>query len=127
MMMINSSPTTVKNSDTNNINSPSLTLKPSANLSLLFNQLNDFSPEQKNDTDQFPTLKFPEENKSLFLFNQNACSLSKNFDDLENLLNAQIKFLIELQLVKPDLPKKFTDFQYICKIILLNSHQLNQM
>ena len=127
MMMINSSPTTVKNSDTNNINSPSLTLKASANLSLLFNQLNDFSPEQKNDTDQFQTLKFPEKNKSLFLFNQNACSLSKNVDDLENLLNAQIKFLIELQLVKPDLPKKFTDFQYICKIILLNSHQLNQM
>ena len=76
-MIINSGPTTVKNSDANNINSPSLTLKPSANLSLLFNQLNDFSPEQKNDTDQFQTFKFPE--------------LSKNFDDLENLLKCTNK------------------------------------
>ena len=74
MMKVTSSPTTVKNSDTNNITSSSLALKPSANLSLLFNQFNNFSPEQKNepgnvvssnyyDIHQFQTLKFPEKTK----------------------------------------------------------------
>ena len=106
MMMINSSPTTVKNSDANDINSPSLTLKPSANLSLLFNQLNDFSPEQKNDTDQFQTFKFPEKNKSLFLFDQNASSLSKNFDDLENLLKCTNKVFDIVAVSETRLTKK---------------------
>ena len=47
MMMVNSSPTTIKNNyvDANNINSTSLVLKLSANLSLLFNQFNNFSTE----------------------------------------------------------------------------------
>ena len=51
MMMVNSSPTTIKNNDVDatNINSTSLVLKPSANLSLLFNQFNNFSSEQKNE------------------------------------------------------------------------------
>ena len=70
MMTVNSSPTTIKNNDFNatNINSPYLVLKPSANLSLLFNQFNNFFPEQKNepenvvnsnyyDIDQFYALK----------------------------------------------------------------------
>ena len=50
MMMVNASPTTNKNNDADptNINSTSLVLKPSANLSLLFNQFNNISPEQKN-------------------------------------------------------------------------------
>ena len=71
MMMVNSSPITIKNNDADatNINSTFLVLKPSANLSLLFNQYNDFSSEQKNepenlvnsnyyDIDQCQTLKF---------------------------------------------------------------------
>ena len=51
MMMVNSSPTTMKNNDidASNINSASLILKPSANLSLLFNQFNNFSLDQKNE------------------------------------------------------------------------------
>ena len=105
-MMIDSGPTTVKNSDANNINSPSLTLKPSANLSLLFSQLNDFSPERKNDTDQFQTFKFTEKNKSLFLFNQNASSLSKNFDDLENLLKCTNKVFDIVAVSETRLTKK---------------------
>ena len=58
MMMLNSSPTTSKNNDADpsNINSTSLALKPSANLSLLFNQFNNFSPEQKNETENERTL-----------------------------------------------------------------------
>ena len=72
-MMVNSSPTTSKNNDVDatNINSTSLVLKTSANLSLLFNQFNNFSPEQTNepenvvnsnyyDIDQFQTLKLHE-------------------------------------------------------------------
>ena len=87
MMMVNSSPATIKNNDfdATNINSTPLVLKPSANLSPLFNQFNNFSPEQKNepenvvnsnyyDIDRFQTLKFHEKNKSLSLFHINACS-----------------------------------------------------
>ena len=78
--MVNSNPTTAKNNyvDTNNSSSTSMILKPSANLSLLFNQFNNFSPEQKNepenvvnsnyyDIEQFQTLKFHEKNKSISL------------------------------------------------------------
>ena len=102
--MVNSNPATIKNNDVDatNINSTSLVLKPSANLSLLFNQFNNFYPEQKNepenvvnsnyyDTDQFQTLKFHEKNKSLSLFHIHACSLSKNFGDLEHLLKCTNK------------------------------------
>ena len=83
--MVNSSPTTIKNNGfyATNINSNSLVLKPSANLSPLFNQFNNFYPEQKNEPenvvnsnyygiDQFQTLKFHEKNKSLSLFHTNA-------------------------------------------------------
>ena len=47
--MVNSSSTTIKTIDVDatNINSTSLALKPSANLSLLFNQFDNYSPEQK--------------------------------------------------------------------------------
>ena len=48
--MVNSSPTTITNNvDANNINSTFLELKPSANLSFLFNQLIIFSPEQEHE------------------------------------------------------------------------------
>ena len=47
----NSSATIIKNNDVdaNNSNTISLVLKPSANLSLLFNQFNNVSPKQKNE------------------------------------------------------------------------------
>ena len=53
MMMVNSSPTSIKNNDVNanDINSTSLVMKLSANLSLLFNQLNSFSTEQKSESE----------------------------------------------------------------------------
>ena len=48
--MVNSSPTTITNNvDANNMNSTSLRLKPSANLSFLFDQLIIFSPEQEHE------------------------------------------------------------------------------
>ena len=78
MAVINSSRTTVKNSDANDINSNSLALKPSENLSLLFNQFRNFSPEQKNqlenvvnskyyDIDQFENLKFSEDKVTMLI------------------------------------------------------------
>ena len=71
-------------------------MKTSTNLSLLFNQFNNFSPEHKNepanvvyskycDIDQIQTLKFPEKNKSLSLFHIIECSLSKNLDNEHQL------------------------------------------
>ena len=48
--MVNSTPTTVKNSDANNVNSSSSqALKPSVNLSLLFNQFNNFCPDLNSE------------------------------------------------------------------------------
>ena len=50
MMMVNPSPTNIKNNVyATSINSTFIVLKPSANLSLLFNQFNNFYPEQKNE------------------------------------------------------------------------------
>ena len=43
------------------------------------------------DIDQIQTLKFPNKHKSLALFHINACSLNKNFDDLEHLLKCTNK------------------------------------
>ena len=88
------------NSDTYINKSSSLPLKPSSDLSLLFNQFNNSSPEQKSnlenvvnsnyyDIDQLQTQT--QKNKSLFLFHINSCSLSKNFDELQHLLKCTNK------------------------------------
>ena len=90
------------NGDTCISKGSSLLLKPSSDLSLLFNQFHNSSPEQKDDPenivnsnyydiDQLQTLKFPEKNKSLSLFHINACSLKKDFDDLQHLLKCTNK------------------------------------
>ena len=103
-MTVNSTPPTIKGNDVddNNINTTFLVLKPSPNLSLLLNHFNNFSPEQKNgpgnvvnsnyyDIDQFHTLRFYEKISQVFLFHINACSLSKNFDEIEHLLKCTNK------------------------------------
>ena len=77
----------------------SVLLKPPLSLELLLNQYNNSSPEQQNDPenvvnsryfdiDQIQSLEFCQKEKSLSLspFHINACSLSKNFDDLVYLL-----------------------------------------
>ena len=43
------------------------------------------------DIDQIQTLKFPDKHKSLALFHINACSLNKNFDDLDHQLKCTNK------------------------------------
>ena len=90
------------NSDARISKNSSSSLKPSSDLSLLFNQFNLSSPELKTDPenvvnsnyydiDQLQTLKFSEKSKSLFLFHINACSLNKNFNDLQHLLKCTNK------------------------------------
>ena len=78
----------------------SLVLNPPQNLSLLFNQFNSLSDETNlhnddidkinnckyYDVEQVQTLKIPK--NSLKMFHINACSLNKNFDDLEYLLKS---------------------------------------
>ena len=76
-----------------------LSLKPPSDLTLLYNQFNNTSPEKNNDpvnsnyydSDQIQTLKFPNKHKSLALFHINACFLNKNFDDLDHLLKCTNK------------------------------------
>ena len=66
-------------------------------MALLYDQFNNTSPEKSSDPvnvvnskyydiDQIQTLKFPNKHKSLALFHINACSLNKDFDDLDHLL-----------------------------------------
>ena len=57
-MTVNSTPPTIKSNDVddNNINTTFLVLEPSSNLSLLLNQFNNFSPEQKNGPENVVTL-----------------------------------------------------------------------
>ena len=83
-------------------NDSSLSLKPSWNLELLVNQFNNATPENSNDPEKISSSKYydieemhniviPHKNKSLSLFHINACSLNKNFDDLQHLLSCTKK------------------------------------
>ena len=82
----------------------SLILKPSPNLELLVNQFNNATPGNSNDPenislskyydiDEMRNIKISHKNKLLSLFNINACSLDKNFDDLKHLLKCTKIFL----------------------------------
>ena len=75
------------------------TLKPPKELSHLFNKFNSFSSDINNtpenvinsnyyDIDQLQTLKEFTDKSSLFLFHLNTCSLSKNIDDFEHLIQS---------------------------------------
>ena len=84
-------------------NESSLLLKLSENSKLLVNQFNNSaSPEDTTDpenvvhskyydTDELQTMKIPNKDKSLALFHKNACSLNKNFDELEQVLSCKNK------------------------------------
>ena len=80
-------------------NTSTLVLKLPANLSQLFNQLNNITENHTNrdpdnvvkcryyDIEEIQTLNIPNKSKSLSIFDINACSLSKNFDDIEYFFN----------------------------------------
>ena len=81
-----------------NDHNSSLSLNPSSNLKLLVNHFNNATPENSNDPEKTSSSKYydieeihnieiPQKNKSLSLFHINACSLNKNFDDLQHLLS----------------------------------------
>ena len=88
----------IKNKDIDENNSSNLVLKPPPNLNSLFNQFNNSSQihdfkDSENivsckyyNLEEVQTMKIPNKKNSLSLFHINACSLSKNFDDLEYLL-----------------------------------------
>ena len=44
------------------------------------------------DIEEMRNIELPHKNKSLSLFHINACSLNKNFDDLQHLLNCTKTF-----------------------------------
>ena len=81
----------------------SLSLKPSSNLELLVKQFNNATPENSNDPEKICSseyndieerrnIEIPHKNKLLSLFHTNTCSLNKNFDDLQHLLNCTKTF-----------------------------------
>ena len=85
--------------DNSNSNESCLTLKPTKNLSHLFNEFNSFFSDINNspenvinskyyDIDQLQTLKEFTEISSFSLFRLNTCSLSKNIDDFEHLIQS---------------------------------------
>ena len=76
----------------------SLSLKPSLNLELLVNRFNNGTPQNSKDPknisssnycgiEEMLNIEIPHKNKSLSLFHINACSLNKNFDDLQHHLS----------------------------------------
>ena len=59
----------------------------------------------KYDIDEIHNVGIPNKNKSLSLFHINACSLNKNFDDLQYLMscmknNFDITGIIEIRITK---------------------------
>ena len=79
-------------------------MKPSSNLELLVNQFNNATPGNGNDPEKIASTKYydademhnierPHKNKPLSLFHINACSISKNFDDLQHLVSCTKKKL----------------------------------
>ena len=90
---------TVTSSEIKNVNS-SLLLKPPPDLALLFNQFNNAIPENRSDPenviqskyhdiDELQQLKIPNQENSLSLFHIKSCSLNKNFEELQNLLQSK--------------------------------------
>ena len=107
-----------------NDHNSSLSLKPSSNLKHLVNQLNNATPENSNepeknyssiyDIEEMHNIEIPHKNKSLYLY-INTCSLNKNFDDIQHLLNCAKKFNI-IAISETRIPKQ---------VFLLNNLNLN--
>ena len=107
------------NTDNNNIHwidlendhNSSLSLKPSSNLELLVNQFIKYY-----DIEEMNNIKIPHKNKALSLFHINACSLNKNFDDMQHLLNCTKIFFDIIAISETRITKQ---------ISLLNNLNLN--
>ena len=98
----------------------SLLLKPSKHLKHLLNQFNNV-PSSRNDInsddpentvsstyydiEELQNLRITNESKWFSLFHINACSLCKNFDDLQHLLCCTNKNLDIIAIIKPRIRK----------------------
>ena len=113
--------------DLENDHNSSLSLKSSSNLELLVNQFNNATPENSNDLEkvcsskyydieEMHNIKISHKNKSLSLFHINACSLNKNFDDFQHLLNCT-KFFFDIIAV--------SETRITKQVSLLNNLNLN--
>ena len=123
---------TITSSETNNLNS-SLLLKPPPDLTLLFNQFNNAIPENRSDPenviqskyydiDELQKLKIPNKENSLSLFHINSCSLNKNFEELQNLLQStNINFDV-IAITETRIPKNVS----VTQNIVLNNHSFEQ-
>ena len=70
------------------------------------------------------TLKYLKKNKPLSLFHTNACSLSKNFDDLQYLLSCTKFFFDIIAVTETRITKNISLLNNLNLNILLNSLQL---
>ena len=115
-------------------NTSPLVLKLPANLSQLFNQLNNITENHTNrdpdnvvkcryyDIEEIQTLNIPNKSKSLSIFDINACSLSKNFDDIEYFFNITNMNFEAIAISKTRINKNMSKISNIYLIIMpLNS------
>ena len=115
-------------------NTSTLVLKLPANLSQLFNQLNNITENHTNrdpdnvvkcryyDIEEIQTVNIPNKSKSLSIFDINACSLSKNFDDIEYFFNITNMHFEAIAISKTRINKNMSKISNIYLIIMpLNS------
>ena len=111
-----------------------LVFKQPANLSQLFNQFSNITKNHTNrdpdnvvkcryyDIEEIQTLNVPNKSKSLSIFDINACSLSKNFDDIEYFFNTTNMNFEALAISKTRINKNMNKISNIYLIIMpLNS------
>ena len=105
-------------------------MKPQENIPNLFNEFNNLSSDQNNnseniinckyyDIDEIQTLNKLNNKRTLSLFHINSCSLSKNIEDLEYLLNSTtINFdviaICETRIVKGKTPVNSLNLMNYC-------------
>ena len=100
-------------------------MKLPSDLTLLFNQFNNAIPENRSsdpenviqskyyDIDELQKLKIPNKENSLSLFHINSCSLNKNFEELQNLLQStNINFDV-IAITETRIPKNISVTQNI--------------
>ena len=86
--------------DLENDHNNSFSLKHSSNLDHLVNQFNNVNPKNSSNPEKIYSSKemcnieIHHKNKLLSLFYINACSLNKNFDELQHLLSCVLKKLL---------------------------------
>ena len=111
-----------------------LLLKPLPDLALLFNQFDNAIPENRSDrenviqskydnVDELQQLKVSNKEKSLFLFHTSSCSLNKNFEELQNLVQSTNTDFDVIAIKKTRIPKNVS----ITQNIVLNNYFFGQI